>query len=263
MDPLTYFAYFKYVPTVAEFLRFSPFKKVPKNYQIIDGRVVTPKTRKYLKQTLKREKLSLEKLEKRAMVLGLLSRLPQIKYLGISGSVSMLNASAVDDIDLFIVTRENCLFTARFLAVLLTSLFGVRRVRNEPQAKDKLCLNLFFSEANLKIPKIKQNLYIAHEILQLFTVVDKQNTYQRFLAANRWIKQYFKNIAIRSPKNTKQPSKLCWGEKCLRLGQLWLINQHRTTEIITATQLWFFPKDFERQLTQLLRKTVAKNQKSL
>jgi len=250
MDPLDYFAFFKYVPTVPEYLRYSRYKRVPKDYQIVEGRVVSSRTKKYLAGTLKRQAISLGKLEKREGILNLLARLPMVKYLGVSGTVSMLNAKEGDDIDLFVITRANCLFTTRLLFIFITSLFGVRRTRGESQVMDKLCLNLFFSEADLKVPKHKQSPYVAHEIGQLWTIVNKEYTYQRFLWANRWINNHFRNFIIKPQKRSIILLKPCWLERPLRTLQLWLINRHRTTEIVTDTQLWFFPEDFELKLTQ-------------
>ena len=258
MDPLKYFAFFKYVPTVAEYLRFSHLKRVPANCQIIEGRVTLPETKKYLAGTLRRQKISLTKLERRARVLNLLGSLPTVKYLGISGTVSMLNANEDDDIDIFIITQANCLFATRFLTVLLTSLLGVRRARGESQVKDKLCLNLFFSEHDLQIPKKKQSLYVAHEIGQLWTVRNKENTYERFLAANRWLNRYFPHFPIKTIKAKRHFEAAGWAERLLRTVQMWQINQHRTTEIITSTQLWFFPADFELKLSHLNQRELQK-----
>jgi hypothetical protein len=39
-----------------------------------------------------------------------------------------------------------------------------------------------------------------------------------------------------------------FAELVLKTLQLSYINRHRTTEIITDTQLWFFPRDFEKKL---------------
>ena len=37
-------------------------------------------------------------------------------------------------------------------------------------------------------------------------------------------------------------------ESIFKKVQLSLINRHRTTEIITSTQLWFHPDDFEKKI---------------
>jgi hypothetical protein len=123
----------------------------------------------------------------------------------------------------------------------------------EKKTADKLCLNLFFSEENLKIPKFKQTEYIAHEILQLKTIVNKEQTYERLLAANQWVFKLFPQAKPPKYPIAKRVGPLfraSWGEKLLKQLQMWLINRHKTNEIITDTQLWFFPKDFEKRFAK-------------
>ncbi|MCS6956816.1 MAG: hypothetical protein NZM02_03175, partial [Patescibacteria group bacterium] len=42
-----------------------------------------------------------------------------------------------------------------------------------------------------------------------------------------------------------------WVENLLKKFQLSLINKHRTSEIITDSQLWFHPVDFEKKIRSL------------
>jgi len=253
MNPIKYFAFFKYVPTVEEYQRFAHSLTLPKKYRVLKGRVVGPLNKHFLSSTLRKAKISQAKIAKRQFILRLLSCIPTVKYLGISGSVSMLNATAKDDLDLFVITKAGRLWSCRFWLVVLTTLFRVRRRRLEKKTADKLCLNLFFSEENLKIPKFKQTEYIAHEILQLKTIVNKEQTYERLLAANQWVFKLFPQAKPPKYPIAKRVGPLfraSWGEKLLKQLQMWLINRHKTNEIITDTQLWFFPKDFEKRFAK-------------
>jgi hypothetical protein len=263
MDPLLYFAIFKYVPTVEEYNRFYPHKKIPKKISVINGRVVNEKNQKYLKQTLKKEKISKAKIKKREGLLRFLGKLPWVKYLGFSGTVSMLNATKNDDVDIFVISKKNRLFSARFFLLTVTSLLNVRRLRKAKEVKDKLCFNLFFSETALRISLAKQTEYVAHEILQLKTVVNKDKTYERFLQENRWVFTFFPNAKKPNKSikkniiaaNNNRPSLL---ERILEKVQLSLISRHRTKERVSKSQLWFFPKDYEntvnRKLIELAKK---------
>ncbi len=213
----------------------------------------------------------------------LLSLFPQIKLVGLSGTLSMMNAKKEDDIDLFIITFKNRLFTGRFIAILLAELLGLRRRRSNlrfmsawnrtcsgsgfhvPCYTDKVCLNLFFDESDLTVPKFKQTEYVAHEILQMKPIINKNQTYEKFLNANRWVSNFFPNININSKlkiKNSKlqfkiQNLSLIFNligdviEILIKKAQLILINRHRTTEIITKSQLWFHPDDFEKKIKLL------------
>lgn len=252
MNAIKYFVFFRYVPTLSQYYCFSKSKRLPKGAKVVRGRVVTKLNQAYLKETLFRAKISQQKINQQLPLLKFLGSLPWIQYLGISGSASMLNAKEEDDLDLFVITKANQLWTARFFLIILTSLIGKRRLRLATKVKDKLCLNLFFSEENLNIPKHKQTEYVAHEVLQLKSIVNKNQTYERLLTANSWIFKLFpqakngtKIYRARSVQST--PGVI---ERMLEKPQRHLISKHQTKELITDTQLWFFPDDFEKRLAK-------------
>jgi len=295
---IKYFSFFAYYPTLDEihtFLQVKIDKKrlkyTPPQYSI--------KEIKNLEFRIKNSKKKLNNLRFR-LYIRLISLFPQIKLIGLSGSISMMNAKADDDIDLFIITAKNRLFTGRLIALILAQLLGLRRRRTSekldtlfstatpqrgllaivskkasslltnPQPlipnpfKNKVCLNLFFDESNLKVPKFKQTLFVGHEVLQMKPIVVKENIYQRFLEVNEWVFRLFPNareVVSRKYKvlSIKQKKSLNTYylilntffnkiEQSLKGYQLHLINCHRTTELITPTQLWFHPDDFEKKL---------------
>ena len=275
--------YWRFYP---RFIGLKDLEKIfqKRSLQIKKGRVVGQGNKGFLAETLRRAKISEAKLAKRIGLIKLLGRLPGVEFIGVSGTVSVLSANFEDDIDLFVTTQKNRLWTARFWLIFITSILRVRRVRKEKNPQDKLCLNLFFDEGNLQIPKKKQTEYVAHEVLQLLPVVNKKGVYERFLEVNRWVYKFFpngKNSVASSKQQVARKNNLefnsqfrigkriClpltklrqyveakWGklkienlwEFCLKNLQLILIKRHQTTEIITDKQLWFFPEDFERKL---------------
>ena len=206
----------------------------------------------------------------------LLSFVPHIKLVGLSGSLSMMNASLEDDIDLFIITEKNRLFTGRFVAIILAKILGIHRSYNKRYKlniacyTDKVCLNLFFDESDLAVPDFKRNEYVAHEILQMKPIVNKDGVYERFLAANSWVFEIFPNarevVSIKYKVlsiKKKKSLNTCYLilntffnkiEQSLKVFQLHLINRHRTTEIVNSTQLWFHPNDFYKRIHGLTQK---------
>jgi hypothetical protein len=198
----------------------------------------------------------------------LISLFPQIRLVGLSGTLAMMNAKDDDDIDLFIITAKNRLFTGRFIAISLASLLRIRRIRLiRPMSpislnKNKLCLNLFFDEGSLAVPNHKKTVYVAHEILQMKPLIIKGDIYQKFLEANSWVFRMFPNAksafsikykvsSIKKILNTKYFILDAIADKIeylLRNLQLRLINSHKTSEIITDRQLWFHPEDFGSKL---------------
>jgi len=220
---------------------------------------------------IKEQQISKAKLNslKFKLYLKLLTLFPQIKLIGLSGSIAMMNASHDDDIDLFIITAKNRLWTGRFLAVTIAFLMGLKRQKGLQKAPDKVCLNLFFNESNLTVPSYKKTEFVAHEVLQMKPIFVKGDIYERFLKANQWVRDIFPNSSWINSKFKIQNSKLQFKSKnfkflivifhfsffifnllmngielCLLKLQLTLINRHKTSEIITNTQLWFHPKDY-------------------
>lgn len=211
-------------------------------------------------------------LKKVSQYISLLTRFPGIKLIGLSGSCAMGYASKKDDVDLFIIASRGYLWTTRFFALFLAQFMGVRRNRGVNQAPGKVCLNLLFNERDLLVPYYKQNKYVAHEVLQMKPLVNKDHAYEKFLKANEWVGAFFPNaLALSSrsqwtktigsgdlkkkrlPRSPALAGALAMtGGSCieyfLKTFQLIFINRHRTTEIITDTQLWFFPHDFEKKL---------------
>jgi len=277
-----YFAIFDYFPSFEEVYTFFPKKISKKRLKTVyEAKKYT--VGEYSKNKLKIQnskfKISKEKLSNwrfRAYV-KLVSLFPQIKLVGLSGSVAMMNARESDDIDLFIITAKNRLFTARFIALIFAQLLGLRRQRQtekldivlsnhqaliadhstKDKTKDKVCLNLFFDGGNLIIPKSKQTLFVGHEVLQMKPLVSKDFTYEKFLSANRWVYSFFPNakgsskIKIRKLRQSNDCAILKrvfdLVEAVLKRIQLSIIYSHKTTEIITNTQLWFHPDDYGKR----------------
>lgn len=292
---LRYFSFFDYPPTLEEIHTFLPIKttkeklkkelerlvkkKIIKNCKLEienSSRYTLPeysKNRSYKLGVMSykgRFKISQKKLQnwRFRVYIKLLSFFPQIKLIGLSGSIAMMNAEEKDDIDLFIITARNRLWTGRMIALLIAQLLGIRRKRiyyprrpSQILYKDKLCLNLFFDESSLTVPKHKQTEYVAHEVLQMKPPINKGKTYERFLAANRWVLKIFPNAhqIFNYPQTNffeifrgKQFSKFIGDvlENTLKKLELTIIKQHQTNEIVTHTQLWFFPEDFEHKITK-------------
>src|SRR5690606_1722841 len=104
---------------------------------------------------VRRRLISHEKMVRIQKYIEVLSLSAYIQFVGLSGSVSMENAEENDDIDLFIISEHNRMWTARLYCIIFALIMGIKRprvIKNEGVAKDKACLNLFFDKADMKIP---------------------------------------------------------------------------------------------------------------
>ncbi len=208
----------------------------------------------------------------------LLQKIPSVKLIGVSGSLSMDNASKKDDIDLFFITSKNTLWISRFLVNIVLICAGIKRHRNSNYGVDQICPNMFVSEDALVM---ERNLFIAHEIAQLKVLVNKNNTYEKFLDANKWVLLYMPNafelggdnLKIKNEK-LKMKNNFNDGEngKYMRLlrslcslamtkidylfyyAQFLYMKKGITVEKISQTRALFHPKDRTKFVLNLHKK---------
>lgn len=141
----------------------------------------------------KREKYSREKLLLAKKVARFLRWVPTIKMVAVTGALAVNNAKEDDDIDFLIITSKNRLWLTRIQAVLLIELLASRPQLEKGRLKDTICLNIFLDENHLRMPKEKQNLFVAHEIVQMKPLWQKDAVYQKFLKENQWVKKFLPN----------------------------------------------------------------------
>ncbi|MBI4974024.1 hypothetical protein HZC27_05425 [Candidatus Roizmanbacteria bacterium] len=222
-----------------------------KNFKLKINLYTLPQYTTHFKNRASRQLICQKKLIPVKCYTGILAKFPFIRMIGVTGSASMGNTKRDDDVDLFIVTRGNCLFIGRFFAILLAHILHVRK------GKNSICLNLFFDENNLAIPLQKQTPYVAHEVLQMRPVVNKNNMYERFLEANTWVKQFYPNITLSIRSHSRPPNRrgnpiynfLFFPFELLLIKiQLAIISRNKTGLIISPTQLWLFRRDFEKRM---------------
>lgn len=221
-----------------------------KNIQEKDGYYFLNGQGKIVDLRIEREKFSLEKLKIAQETADLLKLIPFVKFVGITGALSMNNAKEKDDIDLFVVTGGGLLWTTRLLSTLLIEITGSRRHPKDVNVNNKICLNMFVAEDYLEIPKKSQNLFSAHEVLQVKPLFNRGDTYQKFLNANGWVRKYLPNgfkirntRLISSGQAYKKSNAFSFIETILKKFQLWYMKNRRTTEVIKEGMIRFHPHD--------------------
>lgn len=200
------------------------------------------------KKRLEREKYSEKKLIIARNASKLISKIPTVKFVGITGALAMNNANKDDDIDLIIITKNNTLWLTRLCVYCLlhTTSYILRkpRVKNE---RDALCLNMWLDEEDMIWDKSDRNLYTAHEIAQIVPLVNKSNAYEKFLYKNKWILDFWPNATVvqkfESP-GTKHCA-LCTILETIAFWPQYLYMKNKITrEVITPTRAIFHPNDW-------------------
>jgi hypothetical protein len=198
-------------------------------------------------------------------LVGVLKYIPGLRMIGLTGSVAASNAKPKDDIDLVIITAPHTLWIVRPLVLILISLFFRRRhpEENPAHAADAFCPNLWLDTLSLSVPKSQRNLYTAHEVLQVKPIFNKGQTYERFLRANDWAKQFLANAYRAQAPKAKVASKdsnfflvilipmnhfLYWLQFCYMFPK-------KTSEVVHLHAAFLHTTNFSDKLDRFLEKS--------
>lgn len=222
--------------------------KQTKGYYHIKGRESVVELRQ------QRQKASEKKLKIAKKAARIIAIIPSIKLVAISGALAMNNASKDSDIDLLIITSANSIWITRPFVYLLLKLngFNIRKPK-DPNERDKLCLNLWMDESNLKIEE--QNLYTAHELAQLQPLVSKQSTFEYLLSQNSWVKKYWPNaVKLEEVNRTTYTANVVLRalNYLFFLPQRIYMQSKVTRETVTPTRAFFHPRDWGKEIENRL-----------
>ena len=195
-----------------------------------------------------------------------LSYIPTIQFIGISGGLAVGNVGVSDDIDFFIITKKNTLFMTRLWVLALLEVMDLRRIKNDRNPADKICVNLLVEETSLAWPEDRRDLFVAHEIIQVQPLFERNATYHRFLTANEWVTKFFRNFSGQEGRMIGKVWKrnyyslraissiicLAPSEYLVGVVQKILIQRTKTSELVSKTMLAFHPNDYRAKTLRRL-----------
>ncbi len=116
-----------------------------------------------------------------------LSQIPGIEMISIVNSVSMYATHENSDIDLFIITKPEMIWFVRFFTILILWIQGVWRHGDD--IAGNFCLSFFITNEAIDLSKIaiENDIYLYYWIYYMKPIVNKNKTYERFLATNSWV----------------------------------------------------------------------------
>ncbi len=181
----------------------------------------------------------------------LMHHIPWIEGVWLTGNVAMDNAQIQDDIDILVITQHSSVWLTRFIISLTLGLSGKARLRlrKNSSVANKLCFNMYLDSHALAIPESKQNLYTAHEVIQVEPLFSRNQAYERFLAANRWIEAYVPHALekIRLPSLPPQDSPISgfrqYVNRLLFALQFAYMKRHLSRELVDEHRAFFHPRD--------------------
>ena len=115
-------------------------------------------------------------------LLAVITALPYVRMVALSGSIAHLNLDGSGDLDLFIVTRGRHVWSVTVAVVALAKLLGQRRL---------LCANFVVSDERLAFDQ--PDLFTASQIIHLKPLVG-QDVYRQLLDANPFVLRLYPNF---------------------------------------------------------------------
>jgi predicted nucleotidyltransferase len=200
-----------------------------------------------------REESSKRKMAIAKSAARVLSSIPSIKFVGVTGALAMKNASEESDIDLMIVSSGGTLWVTRIAVYLILKLKGFDlRKSGDINEKDKLCLNIWLDEDDLLWSRKERNIFVAHEISQVIPLVSKNGMYEKFVNKNKWTRKFWPNATrkVSTSNSTKyNKRKLTIGvmrilEPFARATQYLYMKNKITREVVTPTRALFHPVEW-------------------
>lgn len=197
LKPLLYFSIFKHPLKLEEIHSFSTNTSIEQtvkevNCAIADG-IITKKEDFYLSNEVssncitnrvEENKFAQQVMQKAIRRANFIHKyFPFVRGVGISGSLSKGRFNPNADVDYFIITSENSLWTCRTLLVAFKKLFLLN-------SKKFFCVNYFITENALEIEE--KNRFTATELVTLIPVTN-HTLFNNFYAYNQWVHDFFPN----------------------------------------------------------------------
>lgn len=114
-------------------------------------------------------------------------KIPFIRGVFASGSLSMYYMSEDSDLDIFLICKHRRIFTARFFTFIYFKLYK-KIWLHEGEKKTKFCLNHWISDKNLTMQQ-QDHIYEARLYSQFYPIYGL-SVYYDFINKNKWINKY-------------------------------------------------------------------------
>lgn len=175
--------------------------------------------------------LAEKKIRKAKLAAKFFRLIPGVKMVALCNSLAWTNAREESDIDFFIVTARNKIWTARFLTAGFLQLLGLRPSKNK--TRDKICLSFFVDEDSLDLESLaldQPDVYLIYWIAQLVPLYDRGGIYQKFWQVNAWVKDFlpnaFKRDAMITAEKERPAGKAGAAEKFFRWLQMKILPKN-------------------------------------
>ncbi len=137
--------------------------------------------------------------------------LPAVEAVAAANTLAWWHTTAQSDIDLYITTKPNRLWSSRFFLVLPFLLTGHRpHGLSRPPLRDPFCFSFFSTTQALQLEALKwspQDYYLAFWIKSLVPIFDRADVLAHLGALNKWANVMFPNARMRRVHPLHHPRK--------------------------------------------------------
>jgi hypothetical protein len=135
-----------------------------------------------IEERRRRETRSRVFLRRHRAILQLISALPYVRMVALSGSIAHLNLEGSGDLDLFIVTRGRRVWSTTVATVLLAKLLRRRRI---------VCANFVVADTRLVLEQ--QDLFAASQVIHLKPLIGRE-VFRELLTQNPFVFRFYPNF---------------------------------------------------------------------
>lgn len=124
-----------------------------------------------------------------------LELVPFVKLVAVANTLAINNARPTSDIDFFIVTSGQHIWIARWLVTGIINLLGWRR--HGTKITNRICLSFYITTDALDVAPLKSadpDPHFTFWASQIVPLMDDVATYEKFRAANSWIRRSLPNV---------------------------------------------------------------------
>ncbi|MBI2474970.1 hypothetical protein HYV69_00925 [Candidatus Uhrbacteria bacterium] len=117
--------------------------------------------------------------------------LPSLKTVASANTLAWWHTTNESDIDLYIMTDPNRIWSTRFFLVLPFAVCGNRPKRFENvKVNDPFCFSFFTTTEAIQMESLKcaqEDLYLAYWIKSLVPIIDRSDFFSQLSSVNRWV----------------------------------------------------------------------------
>ena len=202
----------------------------------------------------RRETLSRDLLERERRLLSLVSGMPFVRMVAVSGSLAHLNAETSADLDLFVITARHRVWSVTLSVLVIARLLGWRK---------RMCLNYVISEDALAVAP--RDLFSANQIIHLRPIAG-HDVFAAFIDANPFVRAFYPNFV---PPATHDPRPTTPLERLLNAGVAPLVERisravyrwhlrRRSTSWLSIDQVRLEPECLKLHTTSHRADTMAR-----